>query len=771
MKILQANINHCRLAHDMLLVSATEKIADLVVVAEPYTIPDNWFSDTTGRAAIFITNTGLDKCKQTTIVGCGIGYVGISFNGLGIISVYVSPNANPQEVEVQFSALEALVRDLQSSHSKILMLGDFNAKSPLWGADRWCGRGKVLFQLATSLGLHPTIAVGGATCERGGGSVVDIMLGNDLALSPHISSEERLVAALIKKYGDESFDRRGRTGTTHEVDKFIEDLERLVNGYTTYRRATLRAHKPAYWWNDAVAVKRKEVNKARRKYTRARAKNVTADTEAAYAIYKAAKKALNREVNKAKKTNWRELLSEIDKDIWGRPYKTVMKKLKGKTTKPDVMCPEEVEAVVEKLFILKPPDGQLPVNKGLEINSVETAGVGYLHDSSYLPAGESGRRLPEIGEEGEEVGGDREGGVAEEISTHSYAHTYIHTHAHVHTHPQSHSPVYLPAPSSETGSGIERDSRGQNFSEGPQTTSEVDKVTPGEVYLLAKRLSAKKAPGPDKISSAVTKKFAMGASRWLAHIFTTCFRRGYWPIAWKTGRLVLLPKGKAQNKGERAYRPLSIIPCLAKLLEKVVKRRIIDELAKNDLADNQYGFRRGRSTLDAMAELRSHWEAARKEGRHCLLVLLDVKNAFNTVRWRSIIRCMEERGFSHTLIALMQSYLEERWIVFDSKEGLLRFQVFGGVPQGSVIGPILWNLVYDGLPRLRLRRDVYHIEYADDIGIVVIEEDFDRMIRVVELTIEDMSRWYEAEGLSLAHHKTEAILLTGCTLKRPVAKP
>nr|XP_034194873.1 uncharacterized protein LOC117611085 [Osmia lignaria]XP_034195134.1 uncharacterized protein LOC117611288 [Osmia lignaria] len=570
MKILQANINHCRLAHDMLLVSATEKIADLVVVAEPYTIPDNWFSDTTGRAAIFITNTGLAKCKQTTIVGCGIGYVGISFNGLGIISVYTTPNANPQEVEVQFSALEALVRDLQSSHSKILMLGDFNAKSPLWGADRWCGRGKVLFQLATSLGLHPTIAVGGATCERGGGSVVDIMLGNDLALSPHISSEvsdeftgsdhryvwhsfresdsvyavdhdlfdlgkgkideERLLAALIKKYGDESLERRGRTGTTHEVDKFIEDLERLVNRYTTYRRATLRAHKPAYWWNDAVAVKRKEVNKARRKYTRARAKNVTADTEAAYAIYKAAKKALNREVNKAKKTNWRELLSEIDKDIWGRPYKTVMKKLKGKTTKPDVMCPEEVEAVVEKLFILKPPDGQLPVNKGLEINSVETAGVGYLHDSSYLPAGESGRRLPEIGEEGEEVGGDREGGVAEEVSTHSYAHTYIHTLAHVHTHPQSHSPVYLPAPSSETGSGIERDRRGQNFSEGPQTTSEVDKVTPGEVYLLAKRLSAKKAPGPDKISSAVTKKFAMGASRWLAHIFTTCFRRGYWPV-------------------------------------------------------------------------------------------------------------------------------------------------------------------------------------------------------------------------------------------------
>ncbi|XP_076549175.1 uncharacterized protein LOC143306594 [Osmia lignaria lignaria] len=288
------------------MVSAAELRADLVVVSEPYTIPDNWFGDTTGRAAIFITSAGLAKCKKTSIIGSGNGYVGISYNGVGIVSVYISPNASHGEVESQFAALDYFVKELSRSHSRILVMGDFNAKSPLWGTSSWCRRGRELFQLGTGLGLRPIIAEGGVTCERGRGSMIDILLGSDMALKAHKSSvvreefsasdhkyilhsfsvgvdtgteiqdpfnlkgkidEEQVLVALLKKYGDENFPKLAKTRTSWEVDRFIEDVGIIINRHTVYRRPFQGNHKPAYWWTEATAEKRREVNRMRRKYT------------------------------------------------------------------------------------------------------------------------------------------------------------------------------------------------------------------------------------------------------------------------------------------------------------------------------------------------------------------------------------------------------------------------------------------------------------------------------------------------------------------------
>lgn len=162
-----------------------------------------------------------------------------------------------------------------------------------------------------------------------------------------------------------------------------------------------------------------------------------------------------------------------------------------------------------------------------------------------------------------------------------------------------------------------------------------------------------------------------------------------------------------------------------------------------------------------MSEVVKYREKARRDRRHCLLLLLDVKNAFNTIRWNSVIRCMREREFEAELVTFIRSYLSERQVVYKGKDYDLNFQVFGRVPQGSVIGPLLWNLVYDDLLRSRIRRDVHLIGYADDIGIVIVDDDLERMRGTAEKTIQDMGRWYEAEGLTLTHHKTEATLLTG----------
>lgn len=175
------------------------------------------------------------------------------------------------------------------------------------------------------------------------------------------------------------------------------------------------------------------------------------------------------------------------------------------------------------------------------------------------------------------------------------------------------------------------------------------------------RIALRKAPGPDGVSSTAARRIGTEASRWLTYVFNVCLKKGYWPESWKTGRLVLIPKVKSPPEStDKAYRPLSIISCLAKILEHIMKDKLLAALEKCDLAPNQFGFRRGRSTIDAMQVVMSHCQKARRGRRHCLLTMLDVKNAFNSLKWSSVVKCMKDRGFPTGLVNLIADYLDNR---------------------------------------------------------------------------------------------------------------
>ncbi|XP_076549183.1 uncharacterized protein LOC143306600 [Osmia lignaria lignaria] len=475
-----------RLAHDLLAVSAREQDADILVLAEPYLTPENWFTDLTGRASISVTNSGIGKSRKLTVLNCNKGFVCINYNDICIMSVYASPNDSNQEFEAQLAAMEMFLASIRGALAKVIVLGDFNAKSPLWGSKKWCSRGRTLYQWCNGLGLVPTIAKGGATCERGGGSVVDLLFCSNDAYKLHVTSEvldiytasdhkyivrkfrgttpnasvtndlfdlgkgkideAGLLDELIRKYGDDAYDRRVKTGTTLEVDKFVEDVERLVNKHTSYRGPYKGNKTQVYWWNEETAKCRKEVNKARRRYTRLRAKGNANDIEGALKEFKMAGKKMKRTVDKAKRTSWKDMLGDVDKDIWGRPYTLVTKKLKGKNSKPDILSSDEVEAVVKKLFILSPPSMGTP-EKDIE---------------------------QEIRDNAREI--------------------------------------------RETTERVNANAEVRDEDEGPVTVRQrrMGGITPEEVISVVRCLPVNKAPGPDRMPTIVAKKFSLGAARWLA---------------------------------------------------------------------------------------------------------------------------------------------------------------------------------------------------------------------------------------------------------------
>lgn len=290
----------------------------------------------------------------------------------------------------------------------------------------------------------------------------------------------------------------------------------------------------------------------------------------------------------------------------------------------------------------------------------------------------------------------------------------------------------------------------------------VPSFTVDELGAVAPRLSKNKAPGMDGIPNMVVKAAITHSPEMLLDVFNRAAEEGVFPEGWKLQRLVLIPKPSG------GYRPLCLLSGVAKVFERLILERLDQYLEDQNtgLSERQYGFRRGRSTVDAVSHVvgvvRDAWSGSLKASRTVVMVLLDIKNAFNTARWSGILSALEDQcGVPVGLLRLIRSYLSGRKATYVGANGdTYTFEVSMGVPQGSVLGPSLWNVFYDGLLRLKLPPGCSLVAYADDVALLVehklpahIKANGDEALRVI-------GEWMVKVGLTLAVEKTEAIKFT-----------
>ncbi|XP_068150190.1 uncharacterized protein [Drosophila tropicalis] len=194
-----------------------------------------------------------------------------------------------------------------------------------------------------------------------------------------------------------------------------------------------------------------------------------------------------------------------------------------------------------------------------------------------------------------------------------------------------------------------------------------------EVVESGKRINVHKAPGPDGLPALVICKHALT----FVELFNTCMLQREFPTRWKLQRL-----------------------------EKELEQR-------HGLSDWQFGFRRKRSTINAISSVDSHLAEIAIEGqrwkngnkKYCLISTLDVRNAFNSASCDSIIASLERLNIFEYIINLIYSYFRDRVLLYDTAAGPRKHTITGGVPQGSVIGPTLWNVMYDTVLRLDMPTD------------------------------------------------------------------
>lgn len=695
MNLIQINLNRSGAAHALLDQIIVENKIDLVIISEPYKKiqkHDRYIIDQNEDVAIMIVNPNI---KYYQIIRKK-GQVWIKLQNFFIGGVYVSPNVDDGIYRAFIAELEETFR---AGKMPVVIAGDFNAKSNMWGSPQLNKRGEIVeeFIAANSMmvvneGSAPTFV------RRDQQSHLDLTLCTENMSNKiknwKVMDEESLSDHKYISFNIELCHRQTDTRTVKQRkwrinEKNLKEFRfnliaemiirqeplKTANELTTFVQNTCEKtftvsngsqnqFQPKYWWNNEICEQRKLCNTLRRKITRFNSKRTkkvvgskhdTVSYEELNEDYKKSRIVLKKLIRLSKQKAWEKLIEEINEDPWGRAYQIVTKKTKNcKRTQMDI------EAEIQHARKFFP----------------------WCHDEAE-----------------EEV----------------------------------------------------------------DAIAEIEEFNIEDLKSAMGSIKTKKAPGLDEIPNEVVKILCEEMPETVLEVMNNCLREGLFPRIWKTSRLILIPKPAKTTSEETKYRPLCLISNLGKLYERLIEIKLRKEIDRRDgLSNLQYGFRKGRSTVDAVTKVQKIGKAARdyacQNRRLCGLMAFDVQNAFNTANWNKIIKALKNMEISTYLVKIIRSYLENRSIVIGEER--IEMEVNMGVPQGAVLGPLLWNVFYDGVLRIRMPNGCELIGYADDLALLATARNETGLIGKLEEAGRRVGKWITENDLKLAEEKTELLLLT-----------
>ena len=218
----------------------------------------------------------------------------------------------------------------------------------------------------------------------------------------------------------------------------------------------------------------------------------------------------------------------------------------------------------------------------------------------------------------------------------------------------------------------------------------MDETSLDEVLEIIKGLENGKS---SDIPIIVLKKSAHIISPILVRLYNDCMKNGVFPSVFKTGKVTPIYK-KGNKECLENYRPVSTLPIFGKVFEKIIYKRLYRFfISKGILHSDQFGFRKGHSTNHALHRSVDAITNANSGGLHVLGIFIDLSKAFDTLDHRILLSKLDNYGIRGQALQLLKSYLTNRsqYIsIFDQKSETLKIEF--GVPQGSVLGPLLFLL-------------------------------------------------------------------------------
>ena len=299
----------------------------------------------------------------------------------------------------------------------------------------------------------------------------------------------------------------------------------------------------------------------------------------------------------------------------------------------------------------------------------------------------------------------------------------------------------------------------KHYLQTPKTTSCKFKLINEHVTLTTiDKLENKTSCGHDGISNKLLKCLKHELSKSLTLIINQMLTTGIFPESLKLSKITPIYK-----KGDRVflenYRPISLLPTISKIFERVIHDQLYDYFNSNNLlAAQQYGFRPQHSTEYAAVKLVDHTSSEMENQKIPTAVFIDLSKAFDTLSYDILLYKLKYYGVTGTEFKLMQNYLSNRkqYVVFNNCNSDIT-EINIGVPQGSILGPLLFSININDL--ITVSNKLHFIMYADDTTIYFNLEDFNQenLENEVNNELSRVSEWMTLNKLSLNASKTKSM--------------
>ena len=292
-------------------------------------------------------------------------------------------------------------------------------------------------------------------------------------------------------------------------------------------------------------------------------------------------------------------------------------------------------------------------------------------------------------------------------------------------------------------------------------TCEIQSTTELEIETNIRKLKRKGAPGQDGITGEIIKNNSPILSVLLSSFFNSLFLIGYFPDRWKTGVACFIPKQNSQPGTVKSSRPITLLDNLGKLLEKSINERLVDFLFRNaKMSLRQYGFVRQRSTEDAVCDLLEHIRSNRARKRFTVVIALDIAAAFDSADWSLIVDTLKKLSVPQYLVNILASYLHNRHIK-TTNQLIQKRPLTQGCPQGSCLGPTLWNVLINEMLTAPLLLGKHAQAFADDMIICLSSERLDEaFVRECESTIKATYDFGSKLKLKFNQSKTQVMIFS-----------